>query len=233
MIKVVFLDIDDTLLSFSAYVREAIKSGFAKYHLHPVTDDIDELMAIYGKVNGALWRQLERGELSFDELIAIRWNRVFEAMGIAFDGPAFERYFRGALHESAIPEPGAKELLEYLQGKYTLCAASNGPYEQQVHRLDVGGMRDAFLHCFISEQVGVQKPDPRFFEHCFETLRMDGLDVRPDETILIGDSLTSDVAGGKNYGMKTCWYRKKAAPVPEGGAPDYIVDRLAQVQELL
>ncbi|WP_295265127.1 HAD hydrolase-like protein [Selenomonas sp.] len=72
-----------------------------------------------------------------------------------------------------------------------------------------------FAHCFISEQVGVQKPDPRFFEPCFETLRADGLDMRPDETILIGDSLTSDVAGGKRYGMKTCWYRKKAAPVPE------------------
>ena len=90
-----------------------------------------------------------------------------------------------------------------------------------------------FAHCFISEQVGVQKPDPRFFEPCFETLRADGLDMRPDETILIGDSLTSDVAGGKRYGVKTCWYRKKAAPVPEDGVPDYIVDRLAQVQELL
>ncbi len=237
----VFLDIDNTLLSFSDYVREAMASGFAKYDLHPKTDDLDELMAIYDEVNGALWRQLERGEMTFDELIDVRcelidvrWNRVFAAMGIDFDGRAFERYFRDALHESAIPEAGAKELLAYLHGKYTLCAASNGPYEQQVHRLEVGGMKDVFAHCFISEAVGAQKPDPAFFDHCFAKLRASGFpDLRPEETILIGDSLTSDIAGGKGYGMQTCWYRREPKPVPAGGEPDFIVDRLEHVQEIL
>ncbi len=171
---------------------------------------------------------------TFAELIDVRWNRVFAAMGIDFDGRAFERYFRDALHESAIPEAGAKELLAYLHGKYTLCAASNGPYEQQVHRLEVGGMKDVFAHCFISEAVGAQKPDPAFFDHCFAKLRASGFpDLRPEETILIGDSLTSDIAGGKGYGMQTCWYRREPKPVPAGGEPDFIVDRLEHVQEIL
>ena len=234
MIRVAFLDIDNTLLSFSDYVREAMKRGFAKYDLHPKTDDLDELMAIYDEVNGALWRQLERGEMTFEERIDIRWNRVFAAMGIVFDGRAFERYFRDALQESAIPEPGAKELLAYLHSKYTLCAASNGPYEQQVHRLEVGGMKDVFAHCFISEAAGAQKPDPAFFDYCFAKLRASGFpNLRTEETMLIGDSLTSDIAGGKNYGMKTCWYRKQAKPVSAGGEPDFIVDHLTQIQEIL
>ena len=68
-------------------------------------------------------------------------TNVFAALGIDFDGPVFEKYFRAAIHESAIPVPGAHELLEALRGRYLLAAASNGPYEQQLHRLTGGGFR--------------------------------------------------------------------------------------------
>jgi FMN phosphatase YigB (HAD superfamily) len=95
----------------------------------------------------------------------IRWNNVFAALGIHFDGPAFEHYFRAALHESAIPVPGAMELLQSLSGRALLCVASNGPYEQQLHRLEIGGMKPYFDYFFISEHAGAAKPAPAFFDY--------------------------------------------------------------------
>ena len=90
---------------------------------------------MFHRENNKLWRRIEEGTLTFPELEKIRWNNVFAALDMDFDGVVFEKYFRTALHESAIPVNGARELLEALRGRYLLAAASNGPYEQQLHRL--------------------------------------------------------------------------------------------------
>ena len=132
LIKVVLLDIDNTLLSFSGYVKEAMRDGFSRFGLKPYTD---EMFPIFEKINNSLWRQLEQGALTFEELLECRWNRIFKALEIDFDGKKFEEYFRRELFYSAVPEEGANDLLDYLKSKYILCVASNGPYEQQMNRL--------------------------------------------------------------------------------------------------
>ena len=86
-----------------------------------------------------------------------------------------------------------------------LCAASNGPYLQQLNRLEKAGMIDYFAHCFVSEQLGAEKPSQRFFDGCFAKLP----GTLPEETMIIGDSLTADMAGGRQAGMHTCWYDRK------------------------
>lgn len=90
MFRAVFLDIDDTLLSFSGYVRETMRSGFEKFHLPPYRED---MYPVFEQINGELWRQLERGQMTFAELIDVRWVRIFEVLGINADGRAFEQYF--------------------------------------------------------------------------------------------------------------------------------------------
>ena len=140
----------------------------------------------------------------FEELKKIRWNKVFEALDIDFDGVRFETYFRDALYNSAILEKNAIEMLEYLKDKYTLCVASNGPYEQQLHRLEIGGIKSYFSHFFISEKIGVSKPAKKFFDYALEELKQD-----PSTCMIIGDSLTSDMQGGLNSHMHTCFYQKK------------------------
>ncbi len=227
MIRVVFIDVDNTLLSFSGYVKEAMQNGFALFGLPPYEESMFD---VFNRVNGALWKQLEQGTLTFEELIKIRWNKVFEALNITCDGVAFEDYFRKQLFTSAVPEPGAFELLEYLKDKYTLCVASNGPYEQQVNRLRVGGMHDYFRHFFVSEKIGASKPSAAFFEACFKELRESGLpDIKPEETIIIGDSLSSDIAGGKAYGMHTCLYHPGG--VVDGA--DHAVTSLTEITGIL
>ena len=124
MIKVIFIDIDNTLLSFDEYVKQAMREGFEKFGLGEYRG---EMFGVFLGINAKLWRAIEKKEITFEELGQIRWNMVFEKLGIDFDGVVFEDYFRARLRESAIPVDGAYEMLDYLSSKYTLCAASNGP----------------------------------------------------------------------------------------------------------
>ena len=232
MTKVVFIDIDNTLLSFSEYVKDAMRNGFREFGLKEYQE---EMFPIFHRENDILWCQIEKGELTLQELEKIRWNNIFKALDIEFDGVVFEAYFRKYLFSSAIPENGALELLSYLRERgYILCAASNGPYEQQLNRLRIGGMYDYFTHFFISEQVGAQKPSQVFFEYCFKELRANGMpELMPEETMIIGDSLTSDMAGGINYGMKTCLYSKKKHRKEEIEKIDYVVTDLQAITNIL
>ena len=142
-------------------------------------------------------------ELTMDDLFYVRWQAILAHLGLEADGVEMEKEFRRLLHLTAIPVEGAEELLEYLHKKdYCLCAASNGPYEQQINRLKSADMLKYFDHCFVSEKIGADKPGKTVFDGCMRILP----GVQPEECMMIGDSLTADIAGGKLYGMSTCWY---------------------------
>lgn len=231
MIKVIFLDVDNTLLSFSGYVQQTMAEGFRKFGLKPYTED---MFPVFEKINNDVWQQLERGEITFAELQQIRWNRVFDTLGIDFDGLVFEEYFRQQLFHSAVPEDGAFPLLDYLKGKYPLCVASNGPYEQQMNRLNIGKMAGYFDFFFISEKFGCQKPSREFFDRCFAELHDGGFpDLRPEETMIIGDSMTSDMAGGIAYGMHTVLYSKKPVGTEDASRVERVISDLRQVRDFL
>ena len=231
MPKVILIDIDDTLLSFQGYVRDAMKQGMDAFGIGPFEE---EMLSVFHQVNTRLWHRLEEGELSFEELKRIRWNLVFEALGIEADGIKFEEYFRDRLFDSAIPVEGAMELLEYLKGKYVLCAASNGPFDQQVNRLKVGGMLPFFTHLFISEEIGFSKPSFEFFAVCLERLNEGDKDeISAEDVMIIGDSLSSDIAGGKGAGMKTLFFNLKKQEIPSEIQPDFTVNTLREIQSIL
>ena len=224
--KAVFIDIDNTLLDFDEYVRTTMETGFRHFDLKPYEPYMYD---VFMRENGKLWRRIEQGEFTFQELEKVRWNIIFGELGIEFDGPVFEKYFRSALNDSAIPVAGSYELLEALHKKGCLiCAASNGPYEQQLHRLEIADMLRYFDHVFISEKIGSSKPSGNFFEYAFSVINDSREEsIMPHETVMIGDSLTSDIAGGRRYGMKTCWYiknRKTDIPADAGLAVDDLRD---------
>ncbi len=227
--QAVFIDIDNTLLDFDAYIRQTMAQGFTHFGLKPYEPYMEE---VFHRENGRLWRQIEQGTLTFAELEKVRWNNVFRALDIDFDGTVFERYFRAALYDSAIPVDGAMELLEALHGQYPLAVASNGPYEQQLHRLEIAGMKRYFNWFFVSERLGISKPAPEFFDRAFALLNEGRAEpLRPAECIIIGDSLTSDMAGGRQYGMKTCYFRRSNAP--ESTEVTWQVTDLRQIPRLL
>ncbi len=231
MLKVILFDIDNTLLSFDEYVKESMKNGFKKFEIGIYED---EMFYIFNQINTGLWQAIEKGEIDFKELQKKRWNMVFECLKISADGEAFEKYFRECLFESAIPIDGAIELLEYLRGKYTLCVASNGPYLQQVNRLKISGMLPYFSDLFISEEIGSSKPSERFFKTCIDRLNLKSeQEILPCEIMIIGDSLSSDMVGGIQFGMQTCFYNPDKKSVPCEMNLNYNVTSLKEIKNIL
>lgn len=232
-LQVVFLDIDNTLLDFDEYVRQTMKDGFAHFGLPQYEPWMYD---IFKRENDKLWRQIELAEITFEELQVVRWNIIFGFLGIDFDGPTFETYFREALFDSHIVVDGAYELLEGLSGRYMLCAASNGPSYQQNRRLGLAEMDTYFDHIFISEDCGISKPAAGFFDYCFEKInegRSEDDVIRPEHCLIIGDSMTSDMAGGREYGMKTCFYRRDPEKEVPEGAVDWVVDDLRDIIKIV
>lgn len=221
MIKAFFIDVDNTLLDFDAYVYETMQQGFRKFSLRQFEP---WMIDVFHAENNKLWHALEDGSLTFAELQKIRWNTIFDKLGIEFDGVVFETYFRDQLRESAVPVAGAYELLEALKKSGAcLCVASNGPYEQQMNRLRLAGMTAYFDYFFISEDIGFSKPAEEFFKESFRRLNAGKAAeemIRPEECVMVGDSLTSDMAGGRSCGMHTVFFsRGKKCPGEAAESP--------------
>lgn len=225
MLKAILMDIDDTLLDFGKCAEQAMRVGFAEWGL-PFGDST---YRTFTHINDGLWRMIERGELTTQQLFAFRWNRIFDALGIRADGAAFEQRFLDLLYETAIPVDGAAEICRYLKDKYILCAASNAFHDQQLNRLKMARLLPFFDHVFVSESLGYRKPETAFFDACRAFLP----GVAADECVMIGDSLTADISGGRAAGMKTIWYNHTRRPVPEHCEADQIVESLSELKNLL
>lgn len=232
-VKVVLLDVDNTILDFDEYVKVAMKEGFEKFGIgqyEPYMYDI------FTEENNKLWRRIEDGDLTFLELKKIRWNIIFDRLGFCYDGVTFEKYFGDCLFNSAIIVDGAKELLVALKKKYIVCVATNGPEAQQRNRLRLAGFDPYIDYYFISGQLGYSKPSSEFFDAAM-TILNEGRDhpYEPADCLMIGDSLTSDIAGGRQYGMKTIFYdRTRGRKIAEEGPKaDRSVYELREILEIL
>ncbi len=225
-IKAVLLDVDNTILDFHACAKEAMCKTFARWNL-PYEE---HMFAVFTVENDILWEKIERQEITRKELYKTRWKGIFAKLNISgIDPEAFDADFRKNIEEGAEPVDGAYTLLEYLSAKYVLCFASNAAYKRQTKRLTKAGMLPYVRHLFSSEQIGHSKPEKAFFDACLETL--DG--ISPSEVVVIGDSLTADIAGGVGSGMKTIWFNYNHAPVPSDLAADYVVNALSEIQNIL
>lgn len=232
MIETVFIDIDNTLLDFGAYVKNSMREGFKLFGLRKYEEWMYE--DVFRPTNGSLWKRIEAGELTLPDIRKFRWNLIFEKLGIDFDGPTFETYFRDRLFTSAVLVEGAEEAVRYLAGKYALCAASNGPFEQQRNRLRLSGLWDCFEEVYVSEGVGSQKPSREFFSYCINDLESKtGRKTAPENILMLGDSLSSDIRGGIDSGLKTCWFNPEKVEKPVDMRIDYEINSLYEVKNFL
>ena len=221
---VVFIDIDDTLLDFTKCANDAIKSACNKFGVPYTTTLVDT----FHPINLDLWHRLEKKEVTKEKLFDTRFQIVFDKLGIKADGIAFETAFRENFHESAILVDGARDLLEYLRSKYKVYVASNASMHQQTNRMkraELDGYIDGY---FVSEDIGFPKPQKEFFDACFKALP----DVKPQDVVMIGDSLSADIKGACEYGLKTIWYNHRNEPTA-GVKCDYIVSRLSEIKNIL
>lgn len=224
-VKAVLLDVDNTLLDFNLCAREAMRQGMEKWGLLFE----ESMFPVFQRINNRLWHGIEKGTLTKPELYRVRWNMIFEELGIRANGEKFEEDFRIGVAESAVHVEGAMELLVYLAKKYPLHVASNASHAQQVRRLEKAGMLPYIRQIFSSEQLGANKPSRAFFDACFEQLAP----LEPKETVIIGDSLHADIGGGARYGLHTIWYNHDGMPVPDDCPADCVVNALDEIRQLL
>ena len=221
---VIFIDIDDTLLDFTKCANDAIKSACNKFGVPYTTTLVDT----FHPINLDLWHRLEKKEVTKEKLFDTRFQIVFDKLGIKADGIAFETAFRENFHESAILVDGARDLLEYLRYKYKVYVASNASMHQQTNRMKRAGLDGYIDGYFVSEEIGFPKPQKEFFDACFKALP----DVKPQDVVMIGDSLSADIKGACEYGLKTIWYNHRNEPTADVKC-DYIVSRLSEVKNIL
>lgn len=224
MIKVVFIDIDNTLLDFNQSSKQAVKQAFSNFGLPYKDSDY----ITFKKINDQLWKKIERGELDRKGMHAVRFPLVLKELGIDFDGLKVETEFRKILAQTACLVDGALETLKYLCDKYKVYGATNAIYDLQVNRLTSAGLYHYFSGLFVSEKIGHNKPTKEFFDYCFNNI--EGL--KPNQAVMVGDSLTADIIGGKDYGMTTVWYNHdKLAEISDKA--DYKIDKLIDIKNIL
>ena len=224
MIKTVLIDVDNTLLDFNKSACLATKKAMAYYNLPFREEDFSKFI----EINDGLWRDIEKGKLTREQLKAKRFNLILSAWGIDFDGVKVEEKFRQYLKDCAVTVDGAIELLEYLTYKYDVYVVSNAIHAMQQNRLKVSGIHKYFKDFFVSELIGADKPSKEFFDRCFNRLK-----TSREETILIGDSLSADILGGINSNIKTIWFDYNNTGDTKGLKPDYIVTKLVDVKDIL
>lgn len=220
------LDLDDTILDFARAEEQAYNRTLADWGLSPSPG----LLAEYRQVNDLWWKRYERGEVDRDTLLVARHRDFFARKGIRADPAAFEAAYLRRLGEETFFVPGAREALGYLRKRgYRLYLVSNGVAELQTRRLKNAGILDWFEERFISETTGSQKPQRPFFDYCFA--RIPGFSR--EKTLLMGDSLTSDIRGGKNAGVDTMWYNPGGQIPPSDLRPTYEIVDYAQLSRIL
>ena len=195
--NVILMDIDNTLLDFHAGTKESLISLLAGFGLELT----EEREARFHVINDKLWTAYEHGEIPKSAIFERRFAEFLGEMGIETDPlEANETYAKG-LQQSAVLMPGCMELLKALRGKCRLFAVTNGVVTTQTPRLEKAGFGPYFEQIFISEAMGCKKPEKEFFDKCFDTIGP----VDKSRCIILGDSLTSDMQGGRNAGITTCY----------------------------
>ena len=225
MIRYVLFDVDDTLLDFGKAEAAAIRKTFERIGI-PVTD---ELIRRYSEINAQQWSRFEKGEITREKLLTERFDILFSELGINVPSEMAQASYEHLLGIGHYFVDGAEELLEALKDKYELYIVSNGNASVQDRRLKSAGIIPYFKDIFISERVGFNKPSAEFFEACFE--RIPGFEK--DKAVIVGDRLSSDILGGINAGVKTCWFNPRGdAPDPDIPA-DYEIKHLSELPALL
>ncbi len=221
----VLFDLDHTLFDFEGSKVIAFNEVLAAEGV----SDPSAYLDLFNKVERPLWAGLEQGELTLDSLNSRRFEGLVDAADLDADPATMASSYLAWLGKSGGLFPGARDLLDDLVDHCTLALVSNGYGEVQHARMDnfeIGHYFDAII---VSSEVGVAKPHRSFFDHAFDALG------NPDPTtaLMVGDSLTSDMAGANNYGLTCCWYNPGQAPAPDHLDIDFTVSDLAAIRSIV
>jgi YjjG family noncanonical pyrimidine nucleotidase len=224
--KWLLFDFDNTLVDFTSTAEKALYLTFERQDL--VCNEV--IYQKYEAINHQVWTDFEHGKINAEDLRIKRFVDLLEWLGEKAKSPkAFSDEFLSNLVELTEAYDGVIELLEALKGKYKMSIVSNGLKEVQRSRLEKLGMTHFFDSIIISDEIGFQKPSKGFFEYTWQTIANP---PSKSEVLIIGDSLNSDILGGRNFGIQTCWNsfgKENKSDI----APNYIIQNVLELKGFL
>lgn len=225
-ITAILWDVDNTLLDFEYSMRNSLKECFQLFGIS-VTE---EMIQKYSQINDLYWKRLERKEVTKQELLNGRFIDLFREFQLEdIDVVRFRTEYQDCLGKIYSFTENSLTVCKDLQTKVKQYVVTNGVASTQRSKLKLSGLEELMNGIFISEEIGFPKPDKEFFEFC-----LTHIDEQDRERILIiGDSLTSDIQGGNNVGIKTCWYNPKHETKKDGYKVDYEIVSLKEIYDIL
>ena len=227
--RILLFDVDNTLLDFDANEEEAFKA---------VMKEMDqawseELFETYKELNTDLWKRIERNEVTVEQGVNRRLSDLMAKYGKAVDGVLWEKTYRKYLNLGIQEIPQAHQVLRRLEESgHELYVITNGVTKTQESRMARSGLDQYFREMFISGRIGAGKPSGEFFDYVKS--HVPGFEEK--EALVIGDSLSSDIRGGADAGIPTCWFTRNAdaaardrALEESGAKPDYIIGSLPEI----
>lgn len=218
-------DADNTLFDFDQTAKDAFAATFDGFGMTQEEHHYEQ----YHTISQQCWRDFEEKKIDQDTLRRVRFELFFEAAAIAGNALHFNnQYLQNLILHSSLLE-GAMDLMNGLHGKVPMAIITNGLKDIQRHRLERTGLTPFFEAIVVSDEIGVSKPHAPFFDHTFEQINF------PDKSkvLVIGDSLSSDIRGGHNYGLDTCWFNPKGLENHLEIQPTYEIGELEELYGLL
>ncbi|MBR5577403.1 MAG: YjjG family noncanonical pyrimidine nucleotidase [Lachnospiraceae bacterium] len=226
-IKVILWDIDGTLLNFKEAEKYAIRKCFSIFQMGECDDS---MLQTYSKINQGYWQKLEREEITKKEVLVGRFRDFFKEYHLDENKASeFNEEYQKRLGDTIVFFEDGLELVKEFKGKLLQYAVTNGTKIAQERKLKNSGLDKLLDGIFISEDVGCEKPGIGFFTKVFEEI---GNFSQP-EILIVGDSLTSDIRGGVNAGIKTCWFNPDKESNTTDLRIDYEISRLKEIREIV
>ena len=227
MIQTILWDIDGTILNFHRSAENSLKNTFKKFGYGEITD---ELLHTYEEINDVYWCKLEKGEITKEKLLVERFVEFFTKIGVETTRVVeFNQAYLNGLLDTVVFMPEAYETVKKLHPEYKQYIVTNGVKKLQRKKIAKAHIEEFFDGIFISDEIGYEKPHIEFFNYVFDRIPT----KNPDEVIIIGDSLTSDIAGGIRAGIHTCWYHPSNEENHSDVKPEFTVTSHLAFQELL
>lgn len=227
MITTILFDLDNTLFDFNKAERLALSKTLTEIGIPPT----EAVIARYSELNLAQWRKLELGELTREQVKVRRYELLFRELGTDYPAENATAIYESFLAVGHFFMEGAEELLKKLaeSNSYRLYLVTNGTKKVQEGRLFSAGISHYFTDIFISEEIGYDKPRIEYFEKCFARIP----DFQKEKTVIVGDSLTSDIKGGINAGIRTVWFNPSRSENETGLIPDFEIHSLKELPAVL
>lgn len=223
MIKAVLIDIDDTIFDFEKCSKNSFLKTLEKFNLKFKEEDF----SYFNKVNDILWTKQKSGEINIKEVFIKRDYLMGKYFNLNIEKGLFNDLFVKFLYDEIEMVDGIEDLLLYLSDKYKIFTASNGIFKMQENRLKKSNLDKYFDKIFVSDKIGYEKPDKKFFQKIMDLTKFSN-----DDLILIGDSIKSDIIGAKNSKIKSIYFNKEDKKISDKNFT-YQVKNLSEIKKIL